>query len=189
MNVPYSYYLIIDLEGTCCDDNSIPPDERETIEIGAVLLDAKSGPLCEYARVVRPIRHPVLTAYCTQLTTITQEDVDAFLDFKETWLDFLQWLDRMIVAPALFCSWGKYDIEQLTRDCTYHGLQLTLGQHCNLARMFQKHTGRHVGHRKAMNILRLKPVGTHHRGLDDARNIAEIFKDMMQRGWNLESGM
>ena len=33
------YYLIVDLEATCCDSGTIPRHEMEIIEIGAVMLN------------------------------------------------------------------------------------------------------------------------------------------------------
>jgi len=34
-----SYFLIVDLEATCSDDGTIPSQEMEIIEIGAVMLN------------------------------------------------------------------------------------------------------------------------------------------------------
>ena len=38
----YDYYLVIDLEATCCDQGTIPAGKMEIIEIGAVMADARS---------------------------------------------------------------------------------------------------------------------------------------------------
>ncbi|MEN9576703.1 MAG: hypothetical protein RL514_4558 [Verrucomicrobiota bacterium] len=49
----------------------------EIIEIGAVAVRAEDGvPLAEFQSFVRPVRHPRLTPFCTQLTSIQQTDVD-----------------------------------------------------------------------------------------------------------------
>lgn len=34
----YRYILVLDIEHTCTEDGSIPPNEREIIEIGAALV-------------------------------------------------------------------------------------------------------------------------------------------------------
>ena len=71
-----TYYIVLDLEATCCDDDSIPREETEIIEIGAVLVDAATlTPGLEFQTFVKPLRHRVLTPFCTKLTTITQADV------------------------------------------------------------------------------------------------------------------
>ena len=76
-------YLVVDLEATCDERGRLPREEMETIEIGAVLIDGallmKSGALesrGEFQCFIRPIRHPVLSEFCRQLTSIRQEDVD-----------------------------------------------------------------------------------------------------------------
>ena len=94
--------LIIDLEMTCCDDSSIPEEERETIEIGAVLMSLPDGKvLSEFQSVVRPVRHPRLTEICIKVTGIVQSEVDGSREFPSVWNDgFLPWLgDR-----DSFCS-------------------------------------------------------------------------------------
>jgi len=54
-------FLVIDLEATTSDDGSLPPNEMETIEIGAVLVNAKSLlPVDEFQTFDRPVRHPQL---------------------------------------------------------------------------------------------------------------------------------
>ncbi len=36
----YDYYLVLDLEATCCDQGTIKRHEMEIIEIGAVMVEA-----------------------------------------------------------------------------------------------------------------------------------------------------
>jgi len=58
------HYLIVDLEATCCDQQSFPRDEMETIEIGAVILDSHTLDIVdEYNAFVKPVRHPQLTRF------------------------------------------------------------------------------------------------------------------------------
>lgn len=63
-----SLVLIIDLEATCCNQGSVPQQEMETIQIGAVIASLSGEVMGEWSSHVRPIRHPVLTTFCTQLT-------------------------------------------------------------------------------------------------------------------------
>jgi inhibitor of KinA sporulation pathway (predicted exonuclease) len=58
------FYLVIDLEATTSDDGSLPPDEMETIEIGAVLADARTlAVVDEFQSFVRPVRRPRLLPF------------------------------------------------------------------------------------------------------------------------------
>src|SRR5204863_480349 len=76
MSETITRYLVVDLEATCDDHHALPREDSEIIEIGAVLVDgATLEPQGEFQSFVRPVVHPRLTPFCTQLTTITQADV------------------------------------------------------------------------------------------------------------------
>ena len=38
----YDYYLVLDLEATCCDKGTIKRHQMEIIEIGAVMVEAQT---------------------------------------------------------------------------------------------------------------------------------------------------
>ena len=89
MKIKQDYYLIIDLEATCCDDKSIARHDMEIIEIGAVLLNAQTMEIeSEYQSFVQPILNSTLTDFCRSLTSITQEDVDCAPRFPEAIKNF-----------------------------------------------------------------------------------------------------
>jgi len=131
------YFLVVDLEATCSDDNSIPDGQREIIEIGATILAAPSSlmKIDEFQSFVRPSRHPTLTGFCTNLTGIRQPQVDAAEIFPDVIERFRNWLgDR---RDVLFCSWGVYDKIQLERDLAYHHMTLdVLKKHLNIRQYF-----------------------------------------------------
>jgi inhibitor of KinA sporulation pathway (predicted exonuclease) len=80
---------------------------------------------------------------------------------------------------ALFCSWGDYDRNQFLQDCAYHGVEYPFGPgHLNLKAEFARAVGRakKQGIAQALRQLGLEFEGAHHRGLDDARNIARIVR-------------
>lgn len=166
-------YLVVDLEATCDDRDLMPREETEIIEIGAVLVDAATlRPIDEFQTFVRPRVHPRLTPFCVRLTTITQEDVARAPNFRE-------------VAPklaafgqgALFCSWGGYDRNQLERDARRAKVRVALGaRHFNIKEAFARAAGEGpCGTYAALRRVGLQPTGTHHRGIDDARNIARLL--------------
>jgi inhibitor of KinA sporulation pathway (predicted exonuclease) len=175
MDTP-KYYLVIDLEATCDADQRLPRHETEIIEIGAVLCDGQTlQPAAEFQTFVRPIRHPRLTAFCTALTTIRQADVDRAPVFPQA----IERLRRFVDGrDFLFCSWGDYDRNQFRRDAERHRVRLPLGaRHLNLKQAFQQATGaaRLLGTGQALASVGLTLEGTHHRGIDDARNIAKLL--------------
>jgi inhibitor of KinA sporulation pathway (predicted exonuclease) len=59
------YYLIVDLEATCCDNRTIPRHQMEIIEIGAVMLNRTTWEIdSEFQQFIQPVRHPHLTEFC-----------------------------------------------------------------------------------------------------------------------------
>ncbi len=176
------HYLVLDLEATCDEHHAIPRDQTEIIEIGAVLVRAATlETAAEFQTFVRPVRHPRLTAFCTQLTTITQADVDGAPSLREA----LAALARFVEGrDFLFCSWGDYDRDQLARDARRNGLRVPLGErHWNLKRAFGELAGgaRPFGTGMAMRRAGLPRTGVSHRGIDDARNIARLLPFLLGR--------
>jgi inhibitor of KinA sporulation pathway (predicted exonuclease) len=172
-------YLIIDLEATCWERHEGHYGENEIIEIGAIVIGNNYEILSEVQRFVRPVRNRVLSEFCKSLTSIAQSDVDAAQTFPDVLRDFQAEVERISgqrLQNLVFCSWGDYDRNQLMRDCQYHRLAYPFGRHRNVKNEFAiNHRIKPVGIPKALRILGIQFDGTHHRGIDDARNIARIF--------------
>lgn len=171
-------FLVIDLEATCDDGGLVPRHQMEIIEIGAVLVDHRTlQPVDEWQTFIRPVRHPRLTDFCRQLTSITQADVDGAPTFAAA-IEALR--QRFYAGPTrpLFCSWGNYDRGQFGQDALHHRVTLPFGpDHLNLKQAFSDALGtrKRYGMSRALKRLGLPLTGTHHRGIDDARNIAQIL--------------
>lgn len=170
-------YLVIDFEATCCDQGTVPREHMEIIEIGAVMVEAAGFRVVdEFQSFIRPVRHPRLTAFCTQLTSIQQADVDAAPGFKEAISNFKAWLYQY--SGFVFCSWGDYDLKQLRQDCDFHKLPYPISApHINVKRQMTERQGlaKKPGLGQAVRLVGLEFSGTHHRGIDDARNIARLL--------------
>jgi len=112
-------YIIFDLEATCWEgwDKS----QNETIEIGAVLIDDSKTIRSEFCQFVKPLKHPILSDFCTELTSIQQTDVDEAPYFGEAVEAFKAWFG-FGEEDYILCSWGIYDKKQLESDCQIHGL-------------------------------------------------------------------
>lgn len=175
------HYIVIDLEATCDDGGAVPGREMEIIEIGAVIVHGETfEAIDELGTFVRPVRHPKLTPFCTALTSITQADVDAAPGFAEA----MERLSRFMIKhahggpPPRFGSWGNYDKNQFRNDAAYHGVKLPFaGDHLNIKQAFSDAMGtrKRFGMARALRRLGLPLEGTHHRGIDDARNIAKLL--------------
>lgn len=123
---------------------------------------------------------PKLSEFCKQLTSITQEQVDQGI----TLLEAVQELrDLALKHDALFCSWGNYDRKQLKACAKRFGVPYPFGEeHLNLKEAHRKFYGypKPKGMKGALYYHDLPLAGTHHRGIDDARNICSSADDS---GW------
>jgi inhibitor of KinA sporulation pathway (predicted exonuclease) len=91
----YDYYLVLDLEATCCDQETIKRHQMEIIEIGAVMVAAQDLTVIdEFQTFTKPVRYPALTPFCKSLTSITQEQVDQAPSYVETVNLLKQWLSN-----------------------------------------------------------------------------------------------
>jgi inhibitor of KinA sporulation pathway (predicted exonuclease) len=182
---PKLHILVVDLEATCTDCDEFPRTEMETIEIGAVLIDGYTfAPIAEHQTFIRPILHPTLTEFCTRLTTITQADVDPAPSFPTAMATLSAWLSTHLGGDrAAFASWGGYDWNQLTRDAALHRIALPrfVLQHNIKQRFAQAEHGRPRGMAGALRRAGLPLDGTHHRGIDDARNIARLVPYALEK--------
>jgi len=186
-----AHYLLIDFEATCADDGSVPRQHMEIIEIGAVMVEtATLRVVDEFQSFVRPVRHPRLTAFCTALTTITQAQVDAAPGFAAAAAALKAW--RAGYPDLIWGSWGDYDRNQLRQDCEFHRVPDPVGAaHRNIKRLFAQRegSGRRFGLDGGVRRARLDFAGTHHRGIDDARNIARLLPYALGRaGFPRERG-
>jgi inhibitor of KinA sporulation pathway (predicted exonuclease) len=167
-------YIILDLEATCWEEKGLKR-KSEIIEIGALCINENKETESEFNAFVKPMLNPTLSPFCTKLTSITQEQVDAAETFPEVFEKFREWIGP---EEYLLCSWGFYDRSQLTSDCLLHRLRTGwLEKHISLKHQYTeiKNLRKHVGMSGALWMEDLKLEGTHHRGIDDARNIAKIF--------------
>lgn len=171
-------FIIFDLEATCKENDR--QFKKETIEIGAVKVSKVNGELKivdEFNAFIRPIKNPTLTEFCKNLTKISQEDVDNADLFPSVIQSFKEWIN--IDEPYVLCSWGHYDKHQLLNDNKLHGLKDSkwiTNHHISLKHQHGEILNkRPMGIQKALKIANMTFEGTHHRGIDDARNISRIF--------------
>ena len=170
--------LVIDLEATCDEGDGIPASDMEIIEIGAVWATAEGTVLDTFQALVRPVGCPQLTPFCRQLTNIQQADVDGAELFPAVAARLASFAQLHQAEGATWGSWGQFDAKQLSRDCARHGIANPLAsfEHINLKRRFAKARKiKEVGMARALQMVGLPLDGAHHRGLDDARNIAKLL--------------
>ncbi len=172
-------YIIVDLEATCWKDPK--PEKMETIEIGAVKLNASLAKGSSDSWFVQPVEEPILSDFCKELTHIKQEDIDSAPKFPQAFADFVYWTGFNTSNGDILCSWGGWDKRQLLMDCGRHGIRYPFGKnHINIKVLFAIQQGiKPCSTKKALNRLGITFDGTPHRALDDARNITKIAQAIL----------
>ncbi len=174
--------VVIDVESTCWE--GAPPDgeESEIVEVGVCALDVASGERTGREDIlVRPARSHV-SPFCTGLTTLTQEQVDAGVSFA----DACARLQRAYgTKDRVWASYGDYDRRQFERQCAAFGVPYPFGPgHLNVKTLFAlvHALPREVGMDGALELLGLPLEGRRHRAHDDAWNIARILSRLLATG-------
>ncbi|MCU7649990.1 exonuclease domain-containing protein [Pseudomonas piscis] len=172
------HWLVIDLEATT-DEGGWPVSEMEIIEIGATLVNREGREQDHFQRFVRPVRRPMLTPFCRELTHITQANIDGAAPLSEVWPLFERWLAQHRPRLEGWASWGDYDRKQLQQEWHNQQLQSLLADipHMNLKQRFAKarRLERPLGLNTALQLAGMQFNGQQHRALEDARNTARLL--------------
>ncbi|MET9895600.1 3'-5' exonuclease [Streptomyces sp. NPDC006465] len=173
---------VVDVEATCWDGPPPPGAVSEIIEIGLTVVDLDKGVRVEKHRLlVRPARSTV-SAFCTELTGLTQDEVAEGLDFAAACRELAA---RHRTGERPWASWGDYDRHQFTRQCAATTTPYPFGhRHTNAKAAFTTAYGlrKRPGMAQALRIAELPLEGRHHRGEDDAWNIAALILGLAERG-------
>ncbi len=173
-------YIVFDLEATCWQSHQ-RYKEQETIEIGAFLVNPYGEVLRSYNRFIQPILHPRLSAYCTELTTIKQENVDRARKFGKVIEEFQDWAD-IFEENYMLCSWGGFDQKILIHDCELHDIECDWLEHfIDLKQQYReiKRLKKPIGLKAAIRHEGHEFDGAHHRAISDAENLVKIFVDYL----------
>lgn len=182
MNDEAGLLNVVDVEATCWAVEPPAGAVSEIIEIGLTVVDLAAGErVGRHRLLVRPERSEV-SQFCTELTGLTQAEVDGGVDFAEAC--------RLLAAehgagPRPWASWGDYDRHQFTRQCAATRTAYPFGKrHTNAKAVFTRAHGlrKRPGMAQALTIAGLPLEGRHHRGEDDAWNIAALILSLAARG-------
>ncbi|TCD61313.1 ERI1 exoribonuclease member 3 [Steccherinum ochraceum] len=191
------YLLVLDFEATCGDGIRRP----EIIEFPTLLYNVNEDKVeATFHEYVRPVEEPKLTQFCTDLTGIQQDTVDAADAFPDVWERFQAFLKEHGVydkpTEYSFITCGNWDLKtmlpkQLELSESAHGLDASgvlippYNDWINLKAAFRRHRkSRHENGMAAMlKVLKLELEGRHHSGIDDCKNILRIIQELKKQGW------
>lgn len=187
------FYLVLDFEATC--SNTKPLDIQEIIEFPVLLINSRTLQTeAEFHTYVRPTANPLLTQFCTELTGITQDNVDGQPILAEVLERFHEWYTSHDLhnpdISSCFVTCGDWDLKtMLPNQCRNFGLKKRayFQRWINIKRVFQAATGvRAKGMPFMLNHFGLELEGRHHSGIDDSRNIAKILIELIKLQPNIQ---
>ncbi len=172
-------YIIYDLEATCWRGRP-PKGVNEIIEIGAVKVNRYGEVVSAFDKFIKPLVNPVLSSFCTYLTSITQEQVDSAKLFDVVVNQFQDWIndEEDEEEEYALCAWGKFDKQLLINDHNLHKLEYDwLERHADIKTQYHqlKNMRKHGGLKATVKKEGFEFDGIHHRAIADAENLAKIF--------------
>lgn len=168
--------IIIDLEATCWNGPVPAGQENEIIEIGLSVLNTETGAITQNQGILIKPQRSKVSPFCTELTTITQELLDREGVLFDEAIALLE--EQYNPFEYTWASYGAYDLNMLQKQCKKFNVPYPMGkQHINVKQLFAETKGlaKPTGMNGALSILNIPLEGTHHRGVDDAKNIAKIL--------------
>ena len=169
--------VVIDVEATCWEGAVPEGMMNEIIEIGVAVLDVASGAVVENESILVKPEKSTISSFCTSLTTLTADLIDKEgISFKAA-CSLLK--KKYETGSRAWASFGAYDQKQFRRQCEATGVGYPFGpSYINVKTLFalKKKLAHEQGMAGALALLDIPLQGTHHRGVDDANNIAKILR-------------
>lgn len=169
--------LVIDLECSCW--RGAPPEgqRQEIIEIGICMLDFNTREISNKQGILIKNHQSEISPFCTELTSITQDMIDKDgVEFDEACKILRNYYKS---EKRLWFSWGNFDRTQFIADCKQRGVSYPLSDyHFNAKSLygFKYKLKNEPGLQRALKHAGMTFEGYHHRGVDDAVNIARLVK-------------
>jgi inhibitor of KinA sporulation pathway (predicted exonuclease) len=174
--------IIVDLEATCWElDGDYQKQQSEIIEIGICKFNTKTGKISASEGIlVKPVSSEI-SEFCTRLTSITPQMVE---EHGVSLSEACNALEKRYNSEHLtWASYGAYDRTMLKEQCIKFGIRYPMSaHHINVKVLFSEVHGltKGMGMVRALRMLNLPLEGTHHRGVDDAKNIAKILHNLVE---------
>ena len=177
---PFDYYLVCDVEGTCCEDSGFT-FESEIIEFPVILVRGSDLEVLDiFHRYCRPLLNPKLSDFCLELTGISQETVDGAQPFDVVYKEFNNWLGSKCIDrdECCFVTDGPFDLRDfIEKEFTYFGIERPeyMYRIIDIRKAFAKIYEKSGNLEEMLSSANMVFDGKPHSGLDDSKNICKIF--------------
>lgn len=155
-----------------------PGEHREIVQIGALIADSKTlEEKDSFLVLVKPVKNPLLSEYFSNLTNITQADVDKEgVTLEEALKRFHAWVEERDLY-----SFG-FDGRVIEENCRLIGLQFPLHKNrFHDVREVFKTAGVDVSNLSSGTVTRVfgkEPEHQAHNALSDARTILDGLREL-----------
>jgi inhibitor of KinA sporulation pathway (predicted exonuclease) len=174
--------VVIDIEATCWPDGVPEGEKSDTIEIGVVPLDVRTLKIAAANRILTKPTRSSISAFCTRLTGITQEEAANGIALSEG----CALLRREYESnKRLWASYGDYDRRMFETCCAELDIPYPFGHgHLNVKTLLAVTLGLpcEVNLETALEKVGLEFLGRPHCGKDDAFNTARLLALLFERG-------
>lgn len=189
--------VVVDVEATCWEGEpplqtemggSAIPMLKEIIEIGVTTLDTKTLEISTPSSIIVRPQYSTVSKFCTELTTLTQDQVSAGVSFSHACLLLRSQYRTPLRTVASFGDYDRLQFERQRNDQHFwfsgQPPAVPIIYHLNVKNLFALvfNLEKEVGMDKALKILNIPLAGTHHRGDDDSYNIAKILRELLIKG-------
>ncbi len=180
MKIDSSKVIVFDTELTCWNEREKTYKSREIISLGACILDLNTKEIENKFHKICKAQRSQVSEYCTNLTGITQEQVDKGMDFEE----MCKLIIKEFKSKSYPCAaWGEDDnalaYECRSKDCKYP----FSGQFINISLLYSVLMSKPInnGLEKSLVENGLSFVGEKHDPYWDAYNAAVILKLLVEK--------
>ncbi|KUJ21274.1 uncharacterized protein LY89DRAFT_681843 [Mollisia scopiformis] len=182
----YDFLAIVDFEASINESDGT----REITEFPLVLLSTATPSLNiidEFHNFVRPQRNSGMKHRHLK-DFPPQELLDESPTFSEAWQSLLAFLEQhgATASNTLAITCGDWDFRAMlpAEQSFYNIARLPLFEKwCNIKHAFRSFTGKKADSMvRMLNVIGQELIGTHHSGIDDARNIASIARWLHEQG-------
>ena len=141
---PLDFIVVFDFEAICDKDSNDKFEVQEIIEFPAVIIDCNEKKIVKgFQTYVKPTKYPELTEFCTELTGITQEQVDNGVSIETALFLFHEFLrkNNVLKSEYVLMSCGDYDAKALRREADYKKLFVPnyMKEWINIKKVFPLH--------------------------------------------------
>lgn len=171
--------LVVDVEATCWEGKTPDDQESEIIEVGICELNVQTKSIERNEGILVKPERSEISDFCTTLTSITPTMVETGMTFEQA-CDYIK--KEYLSTKRVWASYGAYDLNQFKRQADSFNVPYPFGpSHINVKTLYaiQRSLVREEGMAGALRGLGLPLEGVHHRGVDDAKNIANILKHIL----------